>query len=510
MFSIDSKTANTISGRRAMVESLEMRFLLSAAPLALAASAGTPGNQIAASVNINGNSDELRLFTVDGSNIDPSKPTWIVIHGWDSSPTDSGIANLAAGIAAQRPGEQVLLLDWSAAADTGQTDPEDAQDATPAVGQWAAQTLTDAGFVPAHIQLVGHSYGTYVAYALAASVAGGVGGIIALDPGANSAPLASFNVDDTVNFANVSKWSWSFYSSGGLEPGMGPSLDDSQTAGTAKQPFVVNGSDHTLGTVLYAAEIAGTDLISERFDLASFLAQESGSAGPWLAGQFDSSSDVTSGSFDAVLTADASGDAPATLEYISNQTDQITSETLASSGLTAAGTLVATGTSGDDQIAIANGSPVTLDLNGQTTDFAAGSVSSVVVNAGAGNDLVTVGHGLGPALIHGAQGDDTLTGNDANDTIRGGAGNDLIYGGPGNDLLFGGLGNNTIHGGKGNDTITGGATGANLLLGGAGDDLFFAINGNADTLVGGAGANTAHVDTIDVIPNNDIATILYI
>jgi Ca2+-binding RTX toxin-like protein len=465
-------------------------------------------NQLDADVSIEGNSDQLRLLTYNGSDINPALPTWVVIHGWMGSPTDSDIATLAATIAEQRPGEQVLLVDWSSAADTGVADPQDAQDATPAVGQWAAQTLITAEFTPSHVQLVGDSYGTYVAYEIGANTPGGVGGIIALNPGANSAPLASFNVDNVVNFSEVAKWSWSFYSSGGLSPGVGPSIDDKNTIGTANQAFVVNESDHVLGVALYSYLISNSDLISERFNLTSFLAQENGAAGPWLPDQYDSSGDQTSGSFSAILTTDSSGTVPTTLQYVSAANDQLVAESTGSSGLTAGGALVATGTPGNDIISITSGTSATLTINGQSTTYPAGAVTSVIVNAGAGNDLVTVGNGLGPAIIHGGSGDDTLSGGDGNDTIFGGAGNDVIQGGAGDDLLYGGLGNDTIAGGPGNDTLFAGA-GNNSLTGGAGNDIFFAINGSADTLVGGIGANTAHVDSVDAIPNNDIQTLLF-
>jgi Ca2+-binding RTX toxin-like protein len=76
-------------------------------------------------------------------------------------------------------------------------------------------------------------------------------------------------------------------------------------------------------------------------------------------------------------------------------------------------------------------------------------------------------------------------------------------------MIYGGLGNDTVQGGLGNDTILGG-DGNNQLRGGQGDDTFFAINNLADTLYGGLGNNTAHIDrNLDQIPNNDIQTILF-
>jgi Ca2+-binding RTX toxin-like protein len=195
------------------------------------------------------------------------------------------------------------------------------------------------------------------------------------------------------------------------------------------------------------------------------------------------------------------------------------------------GTLVVNGTSGNDTINVqadGNGN-VTATLNGVTSSaFALGSVTFIDIEAGAGNDTITLGANVPGASVQGGPGDDSITGGQGNDTLGGGQGNDTILGGPGedsirggagddsvgggqgNDNLYGGLGNDTMTGGAGNDTLTGGA-GVNVLHGGLGDDLFFAINGNADTLYGGAGNNTAHVDLgLDQIPNGDIETVLFV
>jgi len=91
-----------------------------------------------------------------------------------------------------------------------------------------------------------------------------------------------------------------------------------------------------------------------------------------------------------------------------------------------------------------------------------GRFSHYFVDAGAGDDVVTV-RGAGQAVIIGGQG---------NDVLRGGAGNDWIDGGEGSDVLFGGLGADTFvfnHGEIDNDVV-GDFTRA---PGGGGDQLLF-------------------------------------
>jgi Ca2+-binding RTX toxin-like protein len=195
------------------------------------------------------------------------------------------------------------------------------------------------------------------------------------------------------------------------------------------------------------------------------------------------------------------------------------------------GNLMVTGSSGNDTIALsldATGNNMTVTMDGQTSlPFPAASVTSIDVQAGAGDDFVTIGPGIIGASVQGGPGNDTILGGQGNDTLAGGQGADSISGGPGddvihggkgadsigggkgNDLLYGGPGNDTIRGGQGNDTITGGA-GDNVLYGGAGDDTIYANNGQPDTLYGGIGINTAYVDpdNIDQIPNNDIQNVI--
>ena len=88
------------------------------------------------------------------------------------------------------------------------------------------------------------------------------------------------------------------------------------------------------------------------------------------------------------------------------------------------------------------------------------------------------GYTLGPVIIIGSSGDDTLKGGSGDDIILAGAGRDSVSGGGGadfiagsrgRDTLSGDAGNDTIHGGRGNDDIDGGAD-ADFLSGGGGRD----------------------------------------
>ena len=70
------------------------------------------------------------------------------------------------------------------------------------------------------------------------------------------------------------------------------------------------------------------------------------------------------------------------------------------------------------------------------------TAKSVIVNAGAGDDVV-IGT-LGNDFIFGGDGNDQLIGDAGNDFISGGAGDDMIAGNSGTDILSGGAGSDTF------------------------------------------------------------------
>lgn len=145
-----------------------------------------------------------------------------------------------------------------------------------------------------------------------------------------------------------------------------------------------------------------------------------------------------------------------------------------------------------DFSALSASDPVTVNL---TDDTALATYANEAVVTAAAGEAANFQNVIGGA------GNDTITGNAAANSLTGGAGADLIVGGLGADILAGNGGADTLQGQGGNDVLRGGA-GDNLLLGGAGNDTIFARNGEADTLDGGTGANSAQVDAgVDLLSN---------
>ncbi len=162
--------------------------------------------------------------------------------------------------------------------------------------------------------------------------------------------------------------------------------------------------------------------------------------------------------------------------------------------------LFVTGGGGDNITTISRDADGHLLVNGDTVDDATVANTDLIrVNAGDGNDVVTLDETNGPlpaAELNGGDGNDTLTGGSANDTLAGQDGNDSLFGGAGNDVLSGGSGADFIAGGAGNDTLTGGDgndfldgdQGADTAFLGAGDDVFRWDQGDgSDKVEGGSG-----------------------
>lgn len=128
-----------------------------------------------------------------------------------------------------------------------------------------------------------------------------------------------------------------------------------------------------------------------------------------------------------------------------------------------------------------------------------GSVTSIVMNMGAGNDVVTIGDGTNnheqPYTMNGEAGDDTLSAPDQADTLNGGLGNDTLNGGKGNDTLNGNENDDTLNGGDGIDNASGN-DGADLINGDKNDDILSGGAGN-DTINGGAENDTITAGTGD-------------
>ncbi len=165
-------------------------------------------------------------------------------------------------------------------------------------------------------------------------------------------------------------------------------------------------------------------------------------------------------------------------------------------------TLTVMGTGANDNILVTTdgqGNFVVNENNFPQEVFSMAGVTSLIVNGGLGDDVITIDPSVKVAT--------TVNGGPGNDTIFGGGGFNYLIGGAGNDEIHGGPGSNVLWGGFGNDTLFGGAF-RNLIEGRAGDDLIYSMIGAVDTVYGGLGNDTVHALGTDNYPNNDVESIL--
>jgi len=110
------------------------------------------------------------------------------------------------------------------------------------------------------------------------------------------------------------------------------------------------------------------------------------------------------------------------------------------------------GTSMDDQISIRKSGAGYLIANGtEWSKLMSGSFNSIRVNAGSGNDKITLSGAINlPSQLHGEAGHDSLNGGGGADSLYGGEGNDKLYGNAGEDTLI------SLNGGV-KDSLSGGA-----------------------------------------------------
>jgi Ca2+-binding RTX toxin-like protein len=179
------------------------------------------------------------------------------------------------------------------------------------------------------------------------------------------------------------------------------------------------------------------------------------------------------------------------------------------------GQLMVSGTSGNDVIDIQDiGTGIQVTVNGKVTVYTYESVDSIYVDAGAGDDIVTIGDNVNDVYVYGGDGNDkisdgdgdnTLSGGAGKDSLDGGAGDDRLNGNGGNDKLMGGVGNDRLRGGDGNDYLDGGSgndrfwggNGAQTMMGQGGNDRFYLRDGVVDMVYGGSGTDWADVDPTD-------------
>ncbi len=251
-------------------------------------------------------------------NINKDLETWVIIHGRDNSASTPSIQRLAAAVHTAQPAAQVLTLDWHFAAAAvldelvslgeGWIEP---------VGQWAAAALKDYGFTTDKLNLIGHSWGSYVADELAEAFPGGVNTIVGLDPAANTTG-SNYNVNDPgeINFAAHSKFSWAFHSSN--------ILGNEVTPTSADEAFVVDMNlfldplgDHVNIRELFAYMISNPGGVSDYFSLNRL---KNHVLGLWKKDQFNENG-YAGGNYEASIEAIPNASVPDSISYFSAATN---------------------------------------------------------------------------------------------------------------------------------------------------------------------------------------------
>ncbi len=137
-------------------------------------------------------------------------------------------------------------------------------------------------------------------------------------------------------------------------------------------------------------------------------------------------------------------------------------------------------------------------------DVEVSGLSSLTVTGNAGRDTLAFLSAATSITVNAGNGDDLITSGDGNDVLLGQAGNDSLLGGAGNDSLDGGAGvGELLAGGDGNDTIV---LGANVTEaeGSIGNDVFLASGvigtlAAPATITGGDGQDTiVQTGTLDL------------
>ncbi|MCE9608317.1 MAG: alpha/beta hydrolase [Planctomycetia bacterium] len=186
---------------------------------------------------------EINIHSLDARPLLADGRIWLVIHGNNSGP--ERMRPLADTLAAATPETQVLLLDWSDAAKSRFGAWAQAENHIDTVAAWVYQSLVDRRIDGSRLNIVGHSFGAYVADRLAARY-GRVETLLALDPAIDvpaGFPYGGSSEFDPrtpglIDFAAHARRSLSFRAA--TDP-----LGLNRTALTADECFLVQGVDHS-------------------------------------------------------------------------------------------------------------------------------------------------------------------------------------------------------------------------------------------------------------------------
>jgi Ca2+-binding RTX toxin-like protein len=164
------------------------------------------------------------------------------------------------------------------------------------------------------------------------------------------------------------------------------------------------------------------------------------------------------------------------------------------------------GTSGDDQVGIANNGTVERAFSPGAAPLDVKAAEGLDIQGLAGNDTVVGQNGLAafaPLTIEGGSGDDTLFGGDGADVILGGSGDDFADGNRGADTASLGGGDDRFQWdpGDGNDVVDGDGGDNTLQFNGSniGEQIDLAADGSGARLFRNVGAVTTELTDIHTV-----------
>ena len=246
--------------------------------------------------------------------LDPNVRTWVLVHGFHGTGHTTGLTNIANTILSQFPQDQVVTVDWSAAA----ADPSytAAEEWLQPVGVATARLLSDHGFAGTTLNFVGYSFGTYISGETAKLLPGGVNTMALIDPPLDTA--GGYDPATSIDFRAESRYSWAFHDTDPTHSG------NAVTAALADESIDVTGTTHGAIIALFESLISGSSAPDQRFQLPRLLAM---TPGPWKPNQFDDQGNPTAGGqYEAVLAGTAGGTSVSSLSYVSLATSQPVTE----------------------------------------------------------------------------------------------------------------------------------------------------------------------------------------
>lgn len=171
------------------------------------------------------------------------------------------------------------------------------------------------------------------------------------------------------------------------------------------------------------------------------------------------------------------------------------------------GLLIVEGSGDDDNVRLIDrDGQLVVTENGVESAYPSGKVGRILVNGGAGNDLIDASEATVKRLelqITGGDGNDTLVAAPGRSHIRGGDGRDTLTGTGRGDYLDGRSGRDSLRAGAGGGFLVGGR-GLDILSGGAGPDTIYTgrgegarkADGAADIATGGGGEDYLIYDDV--------------